>query len=172
MSDPVLQPTSTPLILGNAYAISKLFTFVPGTGPDGEAVVGVRVGFYPTPNELFSPSTPDVAGLDDYRVEGDLSGVGANGDPSWDSATLTFTGLPNTTALSLSGYLQFIIAPSTQFPDGWVFADPVTYTFHFGSAPLLSVTPSSASANVPIAWKSAPPGLGFRMSKSLSRKPA
>jgi V8-like Glu-specific endopeptidase len=134
MSDPALQPTSTPLMLGKPYIISSLFTYVPGTGPDGEAVVGVRVGFYPTSNEVFSPSTPDVSGLDDFRVAGDLSGVGANGDPSWDSGTVTFTGPSNTTALSLSGYLQFIIAPSTQFPRGWVFADSVGYTFHFGSA--------------------------------------
>jgi Ca2+-binding RTX toxin-like protein len=133
MSDPTLQPTSTPLVLGQTYTISGLFTYVPGTGPDGEPVVGVRVGFYPNPNEVFTGTTPDVSGLDDYTVNGDVSGVGATSEPSWSSGTVTFLGLPNATTLYVSGYLQFIIGHSAEYPNGWVFADPVSYAFNFGA---------------------------------------
>jgi hypothetical protein len=81
MSDPSLQPTSMPIVLGQPYTISSLFTYVPGTGPDGEPVVGVRVGFGPAPNESFS-TPPDPYGSYDFTITGDVSGV-TNTEPSW-----------------------------------------------------------------------------------------
>ena len=136
MADPTLVPISTPLQLGQAYTISSLFTYVPGTGPDGEPVLAARVGFQPSPNELFTGDFVDAAGFDDYGVSGDYSaasGAAPGVAPPWSSGTVTFTtgAIPQ-----LQGYLQFVIGPSTQFPNGFIFADPVTYSFNITGAPL------------------------------------
>ena len=132
MADPSLQPITTPLVLGQSYPISSLFKYVPGTGPNGKSVIGVRLGLFPTPNETIVGSPPDSSGLDDFLVAGNISGVTTVGDPSWSTGTITFTGLSG--PLYLSGYLQFIIGKSTEFPSGWAFADPVSYSFSFATA--------------------------------------
>jgi hypothetical protein len=95
MSDPALQPTTMPIVLGQSYTISSLFTYIPGTGPNGESVIGVRANFYPEPNEVFTGISPDVSGLDDYQVYGDISGLSPSA--SWSTGTVTLTALPGTT---------------------------------------------------------------------------
>src|SRR6516165_482775 len=55
MSDPSLTENNVgPLVLGQSYSLSNLFSFDPGTPPPGDGFLGAFISFDANPNVTFS----------------------------------------------------------------------------------------------------------------------
>src|SRR5262249_23254261 len=138
MADPSLVPITTPIVLGQPYTLSSLFTFDPGTPPSGDTFLGAVANFFANPNTSFSGTELHIGG-DFYRygITGDTSFVGLPISGDFGSATVTFAA-PTT----LSGTIQFDDS-TPSFPNGFVFADSVSYSFNFTTSPTPTVSISN-----------------------------
>jgi hypothetical protein len=106
---PQLVQTTSSVVLGQTYSLPSLFTFVPRTGPNGEADNADSFGFGPySPGVQEGPPPPatfngtqDFFGYFTYHIDGPTNLE--DGALPFSSGTVTFTQ-PNTI---LNGFLNF-----------------------------------------------------------------
>jgi hypothetical protein len=158
VADPSLtQMTTGPLVLGQSYSLSALFTFDPGTPPPGDTLLGVAVAFYANsdgansanPIETFS-GTPEA-----YISPGSFQYPFVISDyPAWQTVYRGFGGsllalgdfssgsVVFNSPAGLRGLVAFIYSTPT-YPMGQLFySDEFGYSFNFST---LSITGPAAA---------------------------
>lgn len=134
MPKPALIPTAEPLRVGSTYSLGQLFDYVPGSGPAGEAVTNVRVGFaYRAENDTktLGGGAPGDFPAESFRMyDIQTSGLlGGKPCPPFSEGTVTFLA-----PCGLSGWIQFtyILTPLSL---GWLQSYPVDFSFTFPQCP-------------------------------------